>query len=388
MKIAVTGIGIVSGIGLNVSENLDSLLHGKSGIKRSLKHNIFLSEVQLSDDELKRVLGINDELISRTNLLALKAAAEAWGNNTGDAKIRTGIVSATSLGGLDKMEQIYRNDFEHQAQNSKEILTFENGESAEFIGKKLGISGFIDTSSTACSSGANAIMYGARLIRSGILDRVLVGGVDPIAEFNINGFSSLNIYSEKPCTPFDENRSGLTLGEGAAYLVLENDFSLERTKNNTLCLVSGWSNATDAYHQTASSPEGIGASITMKEAIEVAGITPDEVDYVNAHGTGTQNNDLSELTALKKVFTDKFPLFSSTKGFTGHTLAAAGAIEGAFCVLAIQQHKVWQNLNCIVPFDQEHSPVLNDPLAKPLNHVLSNSFGFGGNCTSLIFSKA
>jgi 3-oxoacyl-[acyl-carrier-protein] synthase-1 len=182
-------------------------------------------------------------------------------------------------------------------------------------------------------------MQGGRLIEANKLDRVIVGGSDPLALFDIKGFSSLNIYDPDICKPFDESRKGLNLGEGAGFLVLENDQSFSLTGNTPLCLLSGWGNTTDAFHQTASSADGRGAYLAMMQALRKSNITPEKINYVNAHGTGTGNNDLSESIAIKNVFGDQVPPFSSTKGFTGHTLAAAGAIEAVYCVQAIQQRQ-------------------------------------------------
>jgi len=220
------------------------------------------------------------------------------------------------------------------------------------------------------------------------LDRVIVGGSDPLAIFDIKGFSSLNIYDQEICKPFDDKRMGLNLGEGAGFLVLENEESIAVTGNNPLCLLSGWNNASDAFHQTASSSNGEGAYLAMINAITKANISPGKIDYINAHGTGTGNNDLSESIALKTVFGDNMPAFSSTKGFTGHTLAAAGAIEAVFCVQAIQSQAILPNLNFSTPMTETGMiPEKDFRSEMQVDYVLSNSFGFGGNCTCLIFSK-
>jgi 3-oxoacyl-[acyl-carrier-protein] synthase-1 len=181
---------------------------------------------------------------------------------------------------------------------------------------------------------------------------------------------------------------GLNLGEGAGFLVLENEQSLSVTRNTPLCLLSGWNNATDAFHQTASSANGKGAYLAMINALTKANIIPEKINYINAHGTGTGNNDLSESIALKTVFGDNIPPFSSTKGFTGHTLAAAGAIEAVYCVQAIQSQAILPNLNFSTPMTE--TGMVPETIFRSdvqVENVLSNSFGFGGNCTCLIFSK-
>jgi 3-oxoacyl-(acyl-carrier-protein) synthase len=265
----------------------------------------------------------------------------------------------------------------------------DSGNTTERIAAELGISGYINTLSTACSSGANAIMLGARMLLQGNLDRVLVGGTDALTQFTINGFRSLMIYDDQWCRPFDDSRSGLNLGEGAAFLLLENEKSISLSGNKALCYVNGWANAADAYHQTASSPDGKGATLAITEAIKKAGLQPSDISYINAHGTGTKNNDLSESVALTNVFGAQVPPFSSTKAYTGHTLAAAGAIEAVFSVLAIQHNLQFPNLNYHNAIEEIGlEPVTAMISDADVNSVLSNSFGFGGNNSSLVFSKS
>jgi len=389
VKIFVTGIGVVSAIGLNAEENLCSLRSGVTGIRRSSVYNLMLGEVKLCNEQLIQLLNLPNEDFSRTTLLSILAAKEAWGKNKIVDDIRTGIISSTSVGGLDRIEKYYFESQTNKSSESYKLMTHDNGRTTERVAAELGVSGYIGTISTACSSGANAIMQGARLIEANKLDRVIVGGCDPLAIFDIKGFSSLNIYDQEICKPFDESRKGLNLGEGAAFLVLENDQSISITDNTPLCLLSGWDNATDAFHQTASSANGKGARLAMINALAKANITSEKINYVNAHGTGTGNNDLSESIALKTVFGDNIPPFSSTKGFTGHTLAAAGAIEAVYCVQAIRSQTILPNLNFSTPMTE--TGMIPEKTFRPgtqIEYVLSNSFGFGGNCTCLIFGKA
>ena len=226
------------------------------------------------------------------------------------------------------------------------------------------------------------------MIKSGKLDRVIVGGTDALSKFTINGFKTLMILSDGYNKPFDNNRKGLNLGEAAAFLVLESEELVKKENKKVLARVSGYANANDAFHQTASSENGDGAFLAMEKAFKIANLQPDQIDYVNVHGTATPNNDLSEGRALVRLFGEnKVPDFSSTKAFTGHTLAAAAAIEAVFSVLAIQNNVVFPNLNFETPmaeFDLIPQTTLKN---KNIEHVLSNSFGFGGNCSTLIFSK-
>ena len=270
----------------------------------------------------------------------------------------------------------------------KFILSHDLGNSTNKIADALGLKGFVTTISTACSSSANAIMLGARLITAGKLDRVIVGGTDALSKFAINGFKTLMILSDTENTPFDKDRKGLNLGEGAAYLVLESEEAIQKDNKKVLAYLSGYGNANDAFHQTASSENGEGATLAMKKALKGANLGIEEIDYVNVHGTATGNNDLSEGRALINIFGDKVPDFSSTKPYTGHTLAAAGAIEAIYSILALQNGVVYPNLNFKNPMVEFSLIPQTELKRKEIGHVLSNSFGFGGNCSTLIFSKS
>ena len=190
------------------------------------------------------------------------------------------------------------------------------------------------------------------------------------------------------CKPFSENRAGLNLGEAAAYLVLETKEDAEARGAEVLGLVTGWANTNDAFHQTASSPDGNGAFLAMTKALEKAGLKSSDISYINAHGTGTQNNDQSESIAIDRVFGGDKPPISSTKAFTGHTLAAAGAIEAVYSLLAIRKNILLPNLNYQDPMGGNDWKPQLEVKEQVVNHVLSNSFGFGGNNSTVIFSKA
>jgi len=243
------------------------------------------------------------------------------------------------------------------------------------------------TLSTACSSSANAIFYAARLIKNDVLDLAIAGGTDAITKFTLNGFNTLMILDKELCKPFDEHREGLNLGEGSGYVVLVSDKVAKTLSKIPYCKLSGYNNSNDAYHQTASSPDGTGSYLAMQGALKKSGLTPSDIDYINLHGTGTPNNDSAEGTAIKRLFDPVYPPMSSTKSYTGHTLGASGGIEAVFSVLAIKHGLIYPNLRFEtrmeeVPFEPEKK-FLKD---QDIKHVMSNSFGFGGNCTSLIFS--
>ena len=390
MKVFVTGIGVVSAIGLTVDENYRSLLNKKSGIttlQLSVEQkSIKAGSIAKSNAELKQMLSISNGYFSRTSLLGIIAAEQAMGKNFHDKKLRTGFISSTSVGGMDETEKYYRQVLKNLPVDYNLTRTHDSGNTSENIAAYLKFSGYINTLSTACSSAANAIMLAARMIEQGKLDRVLVGGTDPITDFTIKGFQSLMIYDDEWCKPFDHNRNGLNLGEGAGFLLLESEHSIKISDNAPICILTGWHNAADAYHQTASSPDGKGVTIAMKNALNKANLEPDEISYINAHGTGTKNNDLSESIAIKNVFGKSIPPFSSTKAFTGHTLAAAGAIEAVYSVLAIKNSMHFSGLNYNEPLAETLMHPVTEPTPALTKHVMSNSFGFGGNNSSLIFS--
>lgn len=395
-RVAITGMGIISSIGNTVEENLQSLMEGKNGISRlenfSSKHSdsILVGEIKHSNEELIALLGLTGPRhFTRTSLLGIYAAQQAvisaGISNLGDG--RTGLVSSTSVGGMDYTER-YFYDYLDKPELYPYIPTHDAGDSTQKIADFLGINGIVTTISTACSSAANAIMMGARLIRAGRLDRVIVGGTDALSKFTINGFNTLMILSDERCKPFDNDRKGLNLGEAAAYLVLESEESVLRGNREVLAYLDGYGNANDAFHQTASSTDGEGAYLAMRKAIISAGIEPTSIDYINAHGTATPNNDLSEGRAMMRVFDDNVPLFSSTKSYTGHTLAAAAAIEAVYSILALRNNMVFANLNFENGMEEFGLRPQTTTVKQPLSCVLSNSFGFGGNCSTLIFSKA
>lgn len=394
--VAITGMGIISAIGNNVEENYTSLIERKIGISKISKINtihkdhIMVGEIAFTNQELEQQLELSpNNNYSRTALLGLTAAKEAI-NNAGISDInnyKTGLISATSVGGMDKTEAYYYDYFENKAAQ-KYIEGHHAGHSTQKIAEQLGIEqSFVSTISTACSSAANAIMLGARLIKSGQLDRVIVGGTDCLSKFTINGFKSLMILSDTYNSPFDENRKGLNLGEAAAFLVLESNKIVQAKNKPVLAYVKGYGNANDAYHQTASSENGEGATLAMQQALKTAELSSSDISYINAHGTATGNNDLSEGRAILRVFENAVPDFSSTKAYTGHTLAAAGAIEAVYSVLALQNNMVYPNLNFKTQMKEFNLTPQLELKKKALKTVMSNSFGFGGNCSTIIFSK-
>ena len=413
--VTIAGTGVISAIGRDVTESLASFEKGAAGmgaisyLDTVHRGELPVAEVKADNATLAQWAGVN-KLVSRTALLSLIAAKEALDRAAipDPGRWRTGFISANTVGGMDKTENFYAEFLDNpQRGRLRDVVLHECGSVTEWVADRLGIKHFHSTISTACSSSANAIGFGARMIRQGLLDVVVAGGTDALTKFTLNGFNSLMILDSNFCKPFDDHRMGLNLGEGAGYVVLVSDKVAATLTGaptadaraagapdgtapyaGTGCVLSGFANANDAYHQTASSPDGRGSWLAMKGALQRAGLEPTDINYINLHGTGTQNNDLAEGTAIRRLFDPVYPPMSSTKSFTGHTLGASGGIEAVFSVLALIHGLVYPNLRFETPMSElPFTPVTKLLKGQPLRHVLSNSFGFGGNCTSLIFSK-
>lgn len=393
-RIVVTGIGVISAIGNNAAENRAALVNATCGMgKLEMFPSRFsgllpVGEIKISNESLKGKLGVGDPGVTRTSLLALHALQEALIDSNLSAQqitaYDTAFISANTVGGMCLTDEMYH-DSKKDTGASEYISSYDYGSINRFLQSRYHFSGPINTINTACSSSANAIMYGARLIKSGRVKRAIVGGTDSLAKFTINGFNSLRILSNEICRPFDEGRKGLNLGEGAAFLVLEKES--DSASKKIYAALSGYANANDAFHASSLSNEADGPFKVMTDALEIAGLSPDAIDFINAHGTGTENNDLVESVAMKKLF-DRVPAFASTKGNTGHTLGAAGAIEAVYSVLNLSEQEIYPAVN----FNQPITATGLLPAATyqkiELKHIMSNSFGFGGNCSSLIFSRA
>ena len=427
--VAIAGSGVISAIGNNVADSLLSFEKGAAGMEdinlldTIYKGRLPVAEVKANNQELARWAGLSASAaglapsghltsghvtglaphshptrghvaglapsVSRTALLSLIAAREALDDAAipGIQTLRTGFISANTVGGMDKMENFFeRRLTDHGKNRLREVVLHECGAVTEWVADHLNIRHYQTTISTACSSSANAVLFAARLIRSGLLDVAVAGGADALTKFTLNGFNSLMILDADPCRPFDDGRAGLNLGEGAGYLVLVSDKIADTLPRKPAVALSGYANTNDAWHQTASSPDGRGSWLAMSGALRRSGLQPADIDYINLHGTGTQNNDLSEGTAISRLFGEKIPRMSSTKSFTGHTLGASGGIEAVFSVLAVRHGLVYPNLRFKTPMTEQplvpETTFLKD---LPIRHVLSNSFGFGGTNASLVF---
>ena len=391
MKVFVAGVGVISCIGKGVEENFSSLVSGKHGINGlseeidSTLQGFPVGHITLSNSELATITG-GDKRWPRAALLSLYAAQEA-AKGLNHRNLRVGFISATTVGGMDLTENYYAKWKKTGNSELRQVINHECGRATELVADYLGINGFVTTINTACSSSANAIIMASRLIKQGVIGVAIAGGTDSLTKFTLNGFNTLLILDNQLCRPFDAQRAGLNLGEGAGYLLLAGEGVVEKNGLTPICELKGYANPNDAYHQTASSPEGVGSYLAMSKTLEMGGVALEALDYINLHGTGTSNNDASEAAAIKRLFGESIPAHSSTKGFTGHTLGASGGIEAVYSTLAIQRETLFPNLRFSSPIPEIGVAPTIAAERKEIRNVLSNSFGFGGNCSSLLLSK-
>jgi len=394
MKVVyITSYMAVTACGHGIEPLREALLAQRSGLSpaRLIQPDfaIYTGEV---DDPLPNIQERLEAYDTRNARLALAAldcehavfrsavalAVESFG------AARVGVVIGTSTSGIYETELSYaayetsgkaEEGFDLRRQHSW-VAT------AEFIKHELQLLGPCYAISTACSSSGKAIAAGQRMIASGICDAVIVGGVDSMCQLTIQGFHSLDLTSALPCTPLDAQRQGISLGEGAGLLLLER----QQRQGTELCLV-GYGESSDAHHMTAPHPEGEGSKRAMQSALQAASLQVDDIDYINLHATGTRLNDLSEMSAVASLFPLNTPC-SATKGITGHTLGAAGAIEAIISLLALEHHFIPGTCGLDTLDSAFTSHVVDRALQhQNLSYVMSNNFGFGGNNVSLIFAS-
>lgn len=308
---------------------------------------------------------------------ALEGAVARWGPH------RVGVVLGTSTGGLEETEQAFdhwrregtlpaRYDYEHQ----HNFAAF-----GELLARAAGVTGPSYVVSTACSSSGKVASSAARLIRASVLDAVLIGGIDSLTRMTLQGFHSLGILSSQPCRPFGAGRDGINIGEGAALLLVE------REASDPGAVLLGVGESADAYRMSSPEPGGRGAREAMERALAQAGLTPAELDHINAHGTATPLNDAAESIAIEAVFGRRVPV-SSTKGYTGHLLGGAGGTEMVFALHAIRTGRLPATLGA-TPLDPAVAiDVVTEPREQPVRTVLSNSFAFGGSNVAVVLGAA
>lgn len=390
--VVITGKGIVCAIGHDEDSVATSLMHRQSGIGemcylQSVHHELPVGEVKLSNAEMKQLLGIGpSQRVSRTALMGMMAVRQAVSEAKvqADGRRRIVLISGTTVAGMDITEQVFGQMVANGV--GDECLDHHDcGSNTADIARYFNLFDDYTTISTACSSAANALELGADMLKAGDADIVVAGGTEALSKFHLNGFNALMILDHAPCRPFDKSRAGLNLGEGAAYVVLERQTDAEQRGAHIDAYLSGYGNACDAFHQTATSPDGLGAQLAMREALTMAGLKPVDIQWVHAHGTGTVNNDESESRAIRQVFSDAQPPVSSTKGFTGHTTSASGSIAAVIAIIAMYRRFIPVNLGWSQPMEDGLRPYMQTAPID-LHAVMVNSFGFGGNDSSLILT--
>jgi 3-oxoacyl-[acyl-carrier-protein] synthase II len=389
--VAITGIGAVTPYG-----GLDALLDGLMGCRSCLEPlSIFGSDMSPAPTvgQIKDLPAVENKFgfrLSRTDALSIVASQRALdhaGLKSSDI-VRSGVVVATTVGGIsDLSPEISRNPRHYYGRKGFPI-SYQRGHAADVVGASLGLQGPRLGVSTACASGSMSIAIAARMILSGSVSVMLAGGGEALCWFTLSGFNSLQALDPAPCRPFDQERNGLNVGEGAAMLVLEDLQRARERKAEILAVLRGWGMSNDAYHLTAPDENGRGLAESMKIALNMAGIEPDQIGYVNAHGTGTFLNDVAEAKAYESVFElcPKTIPVSSSKSYFGHCLGAAGSLEAAVVILSLRHGVLFPTLRLATPIDSPRIDwIMGGIRHKPVSLALSASAGFGGSNTSLIF---
>lgn len=392
-RVVITGMGIYSPLGKGLVANHTSLYENRHGISNisilqtRLSDILPAGEIKCSNDELRAGTRFTSNYIPRSVLLSTFAIEEALDQAGLLAHKNIDLYYATTVGGIDISENLVESRLQRDEVDYAGFQYHDCGASSSLLGDYYGFTGRRYAISTACSSSANCIGKAAQDILTGKSMYALAGGADALCRFTLNGFNSLMILDKDLSNPMDNRRRGLNLGEAAAFLTLESETNAIERGATILGYVSGYGNTNDSHHQTASSEVGIGAQLAMRAALEDAGLQPKDISYINAHGTGTINNDLSEGNAVQEVF-EKVPPIASTKSYTGHTLAASGSVEAIFSVLSLQYNEVYPSLRFGEAIEGHRFASFSECYSTEVQHVLSNALGFGGNCSSLIFSKA
>lgn len=399
MKILCCASSIVSVSGIGVGKCFDDIADADYSAKKPLytdtAHEVPLREIPFSNEDIKRMLAddykvfLPSRIYTRTALLSMLTVADLLKTSPSVSGKKIVVVNATTAGGMDKSEIYYR---DLKASGDADIALVQGHEPADATNLVCDILEsrgaevvWSTTVSTACSSSAVAVGIGMDMLKAGDVDYAICMGVDPLCKFTINGFNSLGILSKSVCRPFDADRDGLNLGEGAASVMLcAESQSTELNGTVALCEVLSCETAADAYHQTATSPDAVGPTLAMKAALQKAGVEADKISYINAHGTATPNNDESESTAMINIFGENVPPFSSTKFWTGHTLGACGVLEMALSAEMLQRQQILPTRNFATV--ERLVPVGKMENAN-LDYIMTNSFGFGGGATSIIIKK-
>jgi len=391
LKLSITNCTATSALGRGIAAHRDALRDERSGLSRCDFEQVTL------DTWIGRVKDLENEPIDgelakydcRNNRLALAGlrqdtfmesvatVVERYGNK------RIGVFLGTSTAGVQNTEMAYtRKDPQGELPKDYVFQTTQNMYSiSDYVRRALALEGPAQVVSTACSSSAKVFATAYRHIQAGLCDAAVVGGVDSLCGMTLHGFNALQLISSQPCRPADQNRDGINIGEAAGFALLE------RADGDTELQLLGYGECSDAYHMSSPHPEGKGAYLAMQQALNMAGLQPGQIDYVNLHGTATPANDISEDKAVYRLFNDNVSC-SSTKGFTGHTLGTAGILEVVFATIAINEGMIPISLNTQTLDTQLRAKIVMQTEYREVNRVMSNSFGFGGNNASLVIGRS
>jgi 3-oxoacyl-[acyl-carrier-protein] synthase II len=398
-RVVVTGAGIVTALGLGWQKNAGGFRTGKTAFRlvtlfdASRQRVKTAAEVDLPGKMPATLLSARQSArLDRASALLLLAAVEAWQQSGWQASDEIPLVLGTTSGGMplgeDYFRQAMRTPRLHRGQPTR-AFQYQSHSQGRIVLDALGLGGSVNIISNACASGACAIGQAWELIRSGAAEKVFAGGYDVLSQLVFSGFDALQALSPTRCRPFDKNRDGLAVGEGAAMLTLETLESARRRGAEILGEIIGYATTIDRHHLTQPHPEGNAAFAAMSQACATAGVTPAEIDYVNAHGTGTPLNDSAEAAAINQwagARAATLPV-SSTKASVGHLLGGAGAVEAVVCLMALRGQWLPPELALETPDPVCKFPLVTQPQNARVNMVLSNSFGFGGINATLIFRR-
>jgi 3-oxoacyl-[acyl-carrier-protein] synthase II len=397
--VVVTGAGIVTALGLGWQRNAEGFRLGRIAFRPVSLFDVSRQRVKtaaeldlpetlpptrLSPRQLRR--------LDRASLLLLLASCEAWQQSGWDATGELPVILGTTSGGMALGESYFRcamqTPNQHRGQATR-AFCYQAQMQGRIVLDALGIDGPMTIVSNACSSGTSAVGHAWELLRRGQAQRVFAGGYDALSQVVFCGFDALQALSPTTCRPFDAHRDGLGIGEGAAMLALETLESARRRGALILGEIVGYGTTIDSHHLTQPHPEGEAAVAAMTLACESAGISPDQIDYLNAHGTGTPLNDSSEAAAIHRwagARAKTLPV-SSTKANVGHLLGAAGAVEAVVCLMTVREQWLPPETSLETPDPICHFPIVREPQSARVNYALSNSFGFGGVNASLVLRR-
>jgi 3-oxoacyl-[acyl-carrier-protein] synthase II len=401
-RVVVTGAGIITPFGSGWKINADGFRSGKKAFRAvtlfdvSRQRSKIAAEIDLPNELPSTRLSLkNERRMHRAAKMLLIAAHEAWAQSGWEAgKIAgdTPIVLGTTGGEMALGQEYLSNAinaphrFKHQASR---VAYYQVQRQGLDLCDAFGLHGPTTIIANACASGSNAIGHAWELVRSGRAERALAGGYDALCQLIFAGFDSLQALSSSPCRPFGAERNGLSLGEGAAVLTLETLASAKKRGAEILGEITGYGVVTDVHHLTQPHPEGRAALAAMQAACAAAGVTPEQIDYVNAHGTATPQNDATEAAAINSWAGERAKTLpvSSTKAGIGHLLGAAGAVEAVICLMALQGQWLPPELEAGTVDPACRFPIVREPMDKKIGMALSNSFGFGGANASLVFRR-